>query len=843
MNATAIYLFYSFLIVHCSPTLCQFQRLDHRAQNRLSTSLRNQNTNTKHEIFKVLKRMESTFWTNLANDFLNADVSKECKEDLDVIAPCLQKFLNQTNANSENCNEAAAKATLFMFDATAKIESGILNGRRLFNGLYSECAAIDEVIANRQRHLQGGYGRLFFDIELRDYANKNACHISSDGIDAWIYDFCLPKPCSENKDLLTLGRLVDINGSCPACMALSAHEQGRKTDYKTWITVAVLITVGISALIGSIYDYFFKEKYENTTTGKSKTVQCFVAFSIYTNISAIFSTANAHKAGQIGPIHFMRFASLVWIVMGHVFGAAPLIMTNPLDAMKIIRDWSTQILTNAFFAVDTFFFMSGLLVSYIWFKEFYRNKRRQMSAYAWIMFYVHRIIRLSPPYYLAVAFYTFVFLTFIKHMPNILFPIPDSCEQNWWINYLYLNNFIDYKNQCYLISWYLATDLQMYIFAPVILIPLAIKPLFGFISASVIFLASTAANMATIYEFYFPPSDFLIGTMDPRMQDLNQYTLLIYAAPWIRCQVYIIGMLTGYLLQTKKKLHINWALNIALWAVSLALGAAVVFCLKDWANGKLLNLTERALYSALSKVAWGLALSYITISCYYGYGGPVNQFMGWSIWIPLGRLTYSAYLIHYCIIYYFIGMSNVPFTFTNFSFTFVSMVLPITALTYFFAVFWSALIEISTGKLEMLFLGGARGRTPQSPSQGTSKDSAHENGLLPLPHLNSPSLPAHVEQEHPWNFQKPKKSLYEFLKRNEYKVFKPNEKSVPVQVAKDEKSKDDKQPTNQKTANYVAHGLATETSWEIPSTSKPGGRRRWKEHVDPMETPAINDWM
>ncbi|VDM46254.1 unnamed protein product [Toxocara canis] len=709
--------------------------------------------------------MESTFWTNLANDFLNADVSK-------------------------------------VFDATAKIESGILNGRRLFNGLYSECAAIDEVIANRQRHLQGGYGRLFFDIELRDYANKNACHISSDGIDAWIYDFCLPKPCSENKDLLTLGRLVDINGSCPACMALSAHEQGRKTDYKTWITVAVLITVGISALIGSIYDYFFKEKYENTTTGKS----------------------------------------------------------NPLDAMKIIRDWSTQILTNAFFAVDTFFFMSGLLVSYIWFKEFYRNKRRQMSAYAWIMFYVHRIIRndrdttnyklmkqlmfrLSPPYYLAVAFYTFVFLTFIKHMPNILFPIPDSCEQNWWINYLYLNNFIDYKNQCYLISWYLATDLQMYIFAPVILIPLAIKPLFGFISASVIFLASTAANMATIYEFYFPPSDFLIGTMDPRMQDLNQYTLLIYAAPWIRCQVYIIGMLTGYLLQTKKKLHINWALNIALWAVSLALGAAVVFCLKDWANGKLLNLTERALYSALSKVAWGLALSYITISCYYGYGGPVNQFMGWSIWIPLGRLTYSAYLIHYCIIYYFIGMSNVPFTFTNFSFTFVSMVLPITALTYFFAVFWSALIEISTGKLEMLFLGGARGRTPQSPSQGTSKDSAHENGLLPLPHLNSPSLPAHVEQEHPWNFQKPKKSLYEFLKRNEYKVFKPNEKSVPVQVAKDEKSKDDKQPTNQKTANYVAHGLATETSWEIPSTSKPGGRRRWKEHVDPMETPAINDWM
>lgn len=61
----------------------------------------------------------------------------------------------------------------------------------------------------------------------------------------------------------------------------------------------------------------------------------------------------------------------------------------------------------------------------------------------------------------------------------------------------------------------------MYIFAPIILIPLAIKPLFGFITALLILLASTAANIATIYKFYFPPSNYALGAMDPRMKDIK----------------------------------------------------------------------------------------------------------------------------------------------------------------------------------------------------------------------------------------------------------------------------------------------------------------------------------
>lgn len=33
--------------------------------------------------------------------------------------------------------------------------------------------------------------------------------------------------------------------------------------------------------------------------------------------------------------------------------------------------------------------------------------------------------------------------------------------------------------------------------------------------------------------------------------------MLIYQAPWIRCQVYIIGIMTGYCLQMRPKMRIN----------------------------------------------------------------------------------------------------------------------------------------------------------------------------------------------------------------------------------------------------------------------------------------------
>uniref|UniRef100_A0A914YLI7 Uncharacterized protein n=1 Tax=Panagrolaimus superbus TaxID=310955 RepID=A0A914YLI7_9BILA len=135
----------------------------------------------------------------------------------------------------------------------------------------------------------------------------------------------------------------------------------------------------------------------------------------------------------------------------------------------------------------------------------------------------------------------------------------EPCAKNWWIDFIYLNNFIRYDEQCYLVSWYLSTDLQMYLFAPLILIPFTFGPLYGIMSSVLILAVSTAVNVYTVLYHYFPPTDFAYAPTDHRMTTpYSFYTMLMYNAPWIRCQIYIIGILTGFLLQMKKKMKIPW---------------------------------------------------------------------------------------------------------------------------------------------------------------------------------------------------------------------------------------------------------------------------------------------
>lgn len=80
---------------------------------------------------------------------------------------------------------------------------------------------------------------------------------------------------------------------------------------------------------------------------------------------------------------------------------------NPFDIAKMLHDFLSEFIQNAYFAVDSFFFMSGLLLTFIWlvhkfyykkklnyrFKNYQKNPAATNSPISWVMFYIHRIIR------------------------------------------------------------------------------------------------------------------------------------------------------------------------------------------------------------------------------------------------------------------------------------------------------------------------------------------------------------------------------------------------------------------------------------------------------------------
>lgn len=108
-----------------------------------------------------------------------------------------------------------------------------------------------------------------------------------------------------------------------------------------------------------------------------------------------------------------------------------------------------QPLFKAHYTVDTFFYLSGLLTSYVTLK--YTNgdyKNFQYSSFIWL-----RYLRLTPQ--------MGVFLVLLSLFPvmfngpvwnDYIGNVTDTCYNTWWRNFLYIHNLIDVRNIVRLVS-------------------------------------------------------------------------------------------------------------------------------------------------------------------------------------------------------------------------------------------------------------------------------------------------------------------------------------------------------------------------------------------------------
>ena len=60
---------------------------------------------------------------------------------------------------------------------------------------------------------------------------------------------------------------------------------------------------------------------------------------------------------------------------------------------------------------------------------------------------------------------------------------------------------------------------------------------------------------------------------------------------------------------------------------------------------------EANFYAGFHRFFWAVALSWIVFSCSKGYGGFVNRFLSWEVFLPLSRLSYTSYLLHGTVIF------------------------------------------------------------------------------------------------------------------------------------------------------------------------------------------------
>ena len=428
-----------------------------------------------------------------------------------------------------------------------------------------------------------------------------------------------------------------------------------------------------------------------------------LAFSLYKTMPAIMSTHQPPNA--ITSINGIRVISMFWVILGHTYlwGLDYGVTANVEEAVATVPErFFFQPVNNAFLSVDTFFVLSGLLLSYLSIREMERRKGKFPFAF----FYIHRVLRLSPAYYFAV-FFSFKVLPYIGSGP--LWHLPDvaRCEKYWWTNILYINNFYPttFADQCYGVTWYLANDMQFFIVSPIFLILLYRFWKIGLATIVGTMLASIAV-IGILAGIKNPNANLLIGQLSDNGEgatSLGDFAFSnIYEKPYCRINAYLVGIVLGFVFYKKFRVKPNFWMHTwfytGLWVVATVLSATIAFGqYKTW-NDHPFTKTENVMYFMFSRTVFSIGIALMIYACHNGFGGIINSFLSWSFWVPPSRLTFMAYLSHPMILTLMYSTMRFRFIYTDYFL--IVLVVSAVVLSYGLALVLAVTVEYPLANVE-----------------------------------------------------------------------------------------------------------------------------------------------
>jgi len=284
--------------------------------------------------------------------------------------------------------------------------------------------------------------------------------------------------------------------------------------------------------------------------------------------------------------------------------------------------------------------------------------------------FFHRYYRIMP-LYAYLIFMAWKFEPFINQgpiWPDFQASFDNGCENYWWTNITFLNNFIpwDSPSGCFGWGWYLANDYQFFLITPFLLILYYKKKMWGWIVAISLLLISFFLTFGLAYAENYAV-DYV--TLAPNYLD---YWNQVYSKPYCRIQSYLIGIILAYiylegkeettpetakdLAQRLKNAMKSYKIRYMVYFLALWLILLPIFLPYDanhhpntWPRG------WNALYYGFSRGIFALGLSLLVYPVLLGYGRLLYAFLAAKVFIPLARLTFAAYLVHPMIIqmYYY----------------------------------------------------------------------------------------------------------------------------------------------------------------------------------------------
>ncbi|CAH2240899.1 jg9636 [Pararge aegeria aegeria] len=234
-----------------------------------------------------------------------------------------------------------------------------------------------------------------------------------------------------------------------------------KLDYLDYIFLGVFIILVVLALIGSCFDSKKTDKNHKTGVSVKDLLLCFSIPQNYKRLTTV--EQNDARLDVFKCIHGFRTIVTFIVVYGHTVLLIATFTSNPHSFEKAYESVALRITFSGLNVVQVFFFITGMLLTH----------SKQISAethkVSWKMIpktIFNRWWRLTPSAVMMVAFSA----TWMRHLGSgplwktvITGGTSGQCRRFFWAHLFYFNNYIPEDTLCSLQTWYIATDMQIYI--------------------------------------------------------------------------------------------------------------------------------------------------------------------------------------------------------------------------------------------------------------------------------------------------------------------------------------------------------------------------------------------
>uniref|UniRef100_A0A7S3P2S4 Acyltransferase 3 domain-containing protein n=1 Tax=Euplotes crassus TaxID=5936 RepID=A0A7S3P2S4_EUPCR len=409
------------------------------------------------------------------------------------------------------------------------------------------------------------------------------------------------------------------------------------------------------------------QKDKALVNSKSFIGKFFLAFSPSRNLQKMFYTPQKDD-DYLSSLNGIRTISMFFVILGHTNAIlAQGGVTNAQEALTMKNSWWAIFIGTGLYSVDTFFFISAFLATYLMLTKFHGCKIFNIP-----MVYLHRVIRVVPTILLLFALF-FAFFGFLGSGP-LWKPYVDNeiaqCKTGWWPTVLFIQSW-HFTGACFVQLWYLSNEMTYFLFVPIIVLAYLNSKLIGY--SIVAFFNVISIILPFIFSHIRGHSITILK--DPAAEYMTE----IYNYPWTRSGAYFVGVLFGilyfeyaksgsdpfYRISLGARFYNLFKKNTLLCYISFFLSSIVMLFFIIFPRIELHDLNERKLsqipsdfFNAFHRSTFVAALGFFLAPIFVGRLSLIKDFFGTRLWAPWAKVTFVAYLIHLHVLGWFFMQSK-----------------------------------------------------------------------------------------------------------------------------------------------------------------------------------------